>query len=257
MLTSQNSRGQAAQDKQYLLNPYEEQRHTRWVFSPLLDALQLQINSASWHYALLVFSSSYKAAVTARVQWAIKSGQISVRPRAFCPVNINFFLYPGGHGRLLLCCCVVCKVHILTWAASPLHYTWATKQVKILSCPNILLYIIEKQLCRVFFLSASSSLSSILTSNFRVFLSVHLSHKRDLKYVSFQLSSEHKGIWQKKDTKIRNYKLWRKVIGLSHVRFLRDNCEPLFVPLKLDEIRWRYNTLLLFLCTKLKSMMEL
>lgn len=37
------------------------------------------------------FSSAYKAAATAQVQWAIKKDQISVRPRAFCPVCIKYF----------------------------------------------------------------------------------------------------------------------------------------------------------------------
>ena len=106
------------------------------------------------------FSSAYKAAATARVQWAMKSDQISVRPRAFCPVCIKYFstqVVMAGL-RSVVVWCVRCN--ILTWAASPLHYTWAVQQVKLLCHGNTFLHCIEKDLKSSFSLSLSLSLSA-------------------------------------------------------------------------------------------------
>lgn len=82
--------------------------------------------------------------------------------------SYQILLYPGGHGQPLLCCCVVCKVHILTWAASPLHYTWAIKQVKLPSHPTIFLSFIEKELSLSLsiFISSSPSVSGFSCLSF-------------------------------------------------------------------------------------------
>lgn len=66
------------------------------------------------------------------VQWCENRLQSDPEKTEFCPFIPKYIVYTGGHGRPLLCCCVVCRVHFLTWAASPLELADSLKFFDIL-----------------------------------------------------------------------------------------------------------------------------